>query len=133
MNVAGLSFCNDLFHRKDFRGPLIISKQTMILKYHSEQIFLLRGQNVRLKVRNEKEVFCRSYSAVYIFFFLFCCSILMDFYPMDEDRAAPQDRKPFENLQNALQCVIRSFVESPQVMNNTNSLSLPCFLAHFLT
>ena len=46
---------------------------------------------------------------------------------MDEDRAAPQDRKPFENLQNALQCVVRSFVESPQVMNNTNSLSLPCF------
>lgn len=57
----------------------------------------------------------------------------MDFYPMDEDRATPQDRKPFENLQNALQCVVRSFVESPQVMNNTNSLSLPCFLAHFLT
>lgn len=52
---------------------------------------------------------------------------------MDEDRATPQDRKPFENLQNALQCVVRSFVESPQVMNNTNSLSLPCFLAHFLT
>ena len=51
---------------------------------------------------------------------------------MDEDRAAPQDRKPFENLQNALQCVIRSFVESPQVMNNTNSLSLPCFLPIFL-
>lgn len=52
----------------------------------------------------------------------------MDFYPIDEDRAAPQDRKPFENLQNALQCVIRSFVESPQVMNNANSLSLPILL-----
>ena len=47
---------------------------------------------------------------------------------MDEDRAAPQDRKPFEILQNALQCVIRSFVESPQVMNNANSLSLPILL-----
>lgn len=44
---------------------------------------------------------------------------------MDEDRAAPQDRKPFENLQNALQCVIRSFVESPQVMNNANPFRCP--------
>ena len=47
---------------------------------------------------------------------------------MDEDRAAPQDRKPFENLQNALQCVIRSFVESPQVMNNTIPFRCPVFL-----
>ena len=57
----------------------MISKQTMILKYHSEQIFLLRGQNVRLKVRNEKEVFCRSYSAVYIFFFSFLLQYLNGF------------------------------------------------------
>lgn len=49
-------------------------------------------------------------------------NILMDFHPMDEDSGTPQERTPFENLQNALQCVIMSFMESPKSKN--------CFTIH---
>ena len=48
-------------------------------------------------------------------FLSFYCSVLMGFNTVDEDHTAQQDRTPFEELQNALQCIIASFVEFPQV------------------
>lgn len=42
-------------------------------------------------------------------------SFLMVFNQLDEEEAELQDRTAFEEFQNALQCVIASFVEYPQV------------------
>lgn len=39
----------------------------------------------------------------------------MVFNQIDEEETAPQGRTAFEEFQNALQCVIASFVEYPQV------------------
>ena len=39
----------------------------------------------------------------------------MVFNQVDEEQTAPQDTKAFEEFQSALQCIIASFVEYPQV------------------
>ncbi|KAJ7377232.1 hypothetical protein OS493_030434 [Desmophyllum pertusum] len=49
----------------------------------------------------------------------------MLFNQIDEDQTAPQHRTAFEELQNALQCIITSFVEHPQ-KNTCFTIHEPC-------
>ena len=48
----------------------------------------------------------------------------MVFNQIDEEETVPQDRTAFEEFQNALQCVIASFVEYPQVTQTLKPFSL---------
>ena len=47
--------------------------------------------------------------------FLFAFSFMMAFNQIDEDETGPKKRTAFEEFQNALQSVIASYVECPQV------------------
>ena len=61
-------------------------------------------------------MFCRFVNYEIIFNYVFLCfSLLMFFAQKNEKEAAQEDRKDFVELQNALQCIIASFVECPQV------------------
>ena len=54
----------------------------------------------------------------------------MVFNQIDEEETRLQDRTAFEEFQNALQCVIASFVEYPQV-TKTSSVLLRFASFHF--
>ena len=55
----------------------------------------------------------------------------MVFNQTDEEETGPQDRTAFEEFQSALQCVIASFVEHPQVTQTLRpSFRFDCKLKH---